>query len=189
MLIVAWNINPNRIWFASLADTGTGIAVSLYLTQADAESQANRQAYGESSGYSGAVTLMSDVGATVPVSLYQNPPSWHLQVSGAAQDPAVIYRIKEFVDLDDIEHAIYRNAGLIPVRAQAEIDAHAHVKVAFSAESGSHHPTLRAGDIARMAAQSRGVDTIAQIVSHKIEGTPDSLSDTVTLASFRPLRR
>src|SRR4030043_279373 len=119
--VVNWNITENIVWFVRLVDTGTGISVKLYLSQADAEAQTNLQASGESTEYGSEldITLDNEEGASTPVSLYQEGYEWHLIAAGQNGDPTKIFKVKEFVDLDEISHAIYRNSELITARATA----------------------------------------------------------------------
>lgn len=196
MLITAWNIDPNRPWFVRLEDAGAAIRVDLYLTQADAEAQANPQASGTSSGYGSdlAVILEQALGASVPVALFQPAYSWHLKVSGAALDPAVIYRVREFVDLDEISHPVYRNEDLITTRARAEIDAHTHAVIRKQIELGSHLPTVEPGEIVRLASDRRGKTERLQVMEHRIsgevsEGGEMRLTSAITVAGYLALKR
>lgn len=194
--ITAWNIDPNRLWFARLSDAGAAIRAELYLTQADAEAQTDLQASGTSSGYGSAlpVILEQALGASVPISLFQPAYPWHLKVSGSAQDPAAIYRVKEFVDLDDISHSIYRNEDLITTRARAEIDAHTHAVIRKQIELGSHIPTLEPGDVVQLASTRRGKTERLQVMEHRIsgdvsEGGEMRLTSSVTVAGYLALKR
>jgi hypothetical protein len=179
--IAAWNINPNRVWFVRLADAGSVISAELFLTQADAEAQTNRQASGATTGFGSAlpVTLEYDLGATVPVTFFQDE-TWHLKVSGADADPVKIYKIKEFVDLDEISHPIYRNTNLITTRATAEIDAHTHAVIRKEVGLGSHLPDLEPGDIVQINSTRRGKNELLQVTEHRISA---EISDETTLTS------
>lgn len=191
MLSVAnWNIAENIVWFVRLADSGAGISVGLYLSQADAQSQTNKQASG-SCGYgtSQEVTLVNEIGATEPVSFFRNDYVWHLTVSGAAGDSTKIYKIKEFVDLEEISHAIYRNNSLITARATAEINAHTHAAIVRQISLGTHLPSLEAGDIARLTSTRRGLDDYGQIFEHTITGTPGSLISEIEVRKYLELKR
>jgi hypothetical protein len=194
--ISSWNIDPNRVWFVRLADNGANIAVELYLNKANAQAQANRQAHGNTSGFGSnlPVTLANDPGAAYPVSLFQPAYPWHLRVSGSDADPAKIYRIKEFVDLEEISHPVFRNAALITTRASAEIDAHTHARIAKEIELGSHLPTLEPGDTVRLNSTRRGKDEILQAIEHRIQGEINEggearLTSTLTVAAYIALRR
>lgn len=193
--INAWNINLNLVWFVRLADVGSGISVELYLTQADAEAQTNRQAYGETSGFGSSlpVTLSSDP-AGHQVSLFQDAYSWHLLVSGSDGDPAKIFKIKEFVDLEEIDHPLFRNSCLIAIRAAAEIDAHTHARSTKEIEFGSHLPTLEPGEVLRLNSTRRGKDELLQAVEHRITGEVNDagearLTSTATVAAYLALKR
>ncbi len=188
--IVNWNIAQNIIWYVRLADAGSTISVELYLTQSDAEAQTNMQASGESSGYGSVeVTLTNEVGATEPVALFRDDYAWHLTVSGAASDSTKIFKVKEFVDLDEISHAIYRNSSLITARAMAEINAHTHAAIIRQISLGTHLPELEIGDVARLISTRRGLDDYGQIFEHTIIGTPDSLVSEIEIRKYLELKR
>lgn len=189
--IVNWNIAENIVWYARLADTGTGVSVELYLSQANAEAQTNLQASGESSGYGGSqeITLTNEPEASTPVSLFQESYGWHLVVSGEIGDPAKIFKIKQFVDLDEIAHAVYRNSALVEARAAAEINAHTHARITREIGLGVHLPQLDPGDTVRMNSTRRNVDDLGQVFEHRITGTPDSLTSEVEAVRFLELKR
>lgn len=189
--ISAWNIDPNRIWFVRLADAGSNISVELYATQADAEAQTNLQASGATTGFGSSlsVTLTNATGAAYPVSLYQATYTWHLLVSGADGGTAAIFRIKEFVDLDEIDHAVYRNADLIPIRAAAEIDAHTHVKYSRSIQCGRPILDANEGVIAQITSSRRSLSELGQLATHIISGSPSSLISELELMTYKALKR
>ncbi len=196
MIITAWNIDPNRLWFVRLSDADAGIRAELYLSEADAEEQANLQASGYTSGYGSnqPIALNMDPAATVSISLFQPVYPWHLKVSGAALDPVQIYRVREFVDLDEISHPIYRNEDLITTRARAEIDAHTHAVIRQAVDLGSHIPTLEAGDIVQLASTRRGKTERLQVLEHRIageisEGGEMRLTSAITVAGYLALKR
>lgn len=190
LLIAHWNIAENNVWFVRLADSGSGISVELYLSQANAQAQTNMQASG-SSGYGSSqeVALTNEIGATNPVSLFRDDYDWHLMVSGAASDSTKIYKVKEFVDIDEISHAIYRNSSLITARANSEINAHTHAAIIRSVALGKHLPLNEVGDIARLTSTRRAVDDYGQIVEHTITGTPDSLESEFEIRKYLELKR
>lgn len=192
--INAWNINPNRVWFVRLSDAGSTISVELYLTHADAEAQTNLQASGATTGFGTTldVTLLPDVAATVIVSFFQDY-AWHLKVSGADGDATVIFQVKEFVDLDEISHPIYRNTDLIATRATAEIDAHTHAVIRKEITLGSHIPDIEPGDIVRVNSTRRGKDELLQVVEHQISAEISAenttLTSTLSVAGYLALKR
>lgn len=189
--VINWNIDENIVWYARLADTGSAVSVELYLSEADAEAQDNLQASGESSGYGSEmeVTLENESEAATPVSFLQEEYDWHLIVSGQNGDPVEIFKIKEFVEMDEISHAIYRNSTLINSRAVAEIDAHTHAAIIRNISLGAHLPELEVGDIARLNSSRRGVDDFSQVVEHEIVGTPDSLVSNIVTKKYLELKR
>lgn len=186
-----WNIAQNIVWYVRLADSGSGISAKLYLSQADAKTQTNMQAGGSSSGYGAnlPVTLTNEGAAAEPVSLFRDDYSWHLTVSGAASDITKIFKVKEFVDLEEISHAIYRNSGLITARATAEINAHTHASIIRRISLGMHLPAVETGDIARASTTRRGVDDYSQISEHTITGTPGSLISEFEVRKYLELKR
>jgi hypothetical protein len=189
--IINWNIAENRAWYVRLADTGTDISAGLYLTPADAQAQTNLQASGESSGYGSTleVTLSNQSGASVPVSLFQEGYGWHLIVSGANGDGSKIFKVKEFIDLDEISHSVYRSSDLIEARALAEINAHTHARIIRSLALGVHMPDLEPGDIVRLQSSRRSLDVYGQVFEHRITGTPNSLISELEAVSFLALKR
>ena len=189
--ISAWNIDPNRVWYVRLADAGSNISVELYATQADAEAQTNLQASGATTGFGSSlsVTLTNATGATYPVSLYQSTYSWHLLVSGADGDSTAIFRIREFVDLDEIDHAVYRNADLIPIRAAAEIDAHTHVKYIRSLQCALPILAAQEGAIGTLDSARRALSELGQVTQQTITGTPNSLLGSLEIVTHKALKR
>lgn len=189
--IVNWNIDENRIWFVRLADTGSAVWVALYLTQADAEAQENMQASVISSGYGTGmeVTLENGSGATVPVSLFQEDYDWHLTVSGQNEDETKIFKIKEFVEMDEISHAIYRNSALISARATAEINAHTHAAIIRDITLGTHLPETEPGQILGINSARRSINDLSQITEHVITGTQNSLVSSFEARKYMELKR
>ncbi len=189
--IINWNIDENITWFARLEDTGSAILFELYLTQADAEAQSNLQASGVSSGYGVEleITLDNESGATVPVTLFQGEYEWHVVVAGQNGDPAKIYKIKAFVELDEISHAIYRNSTLITSRATAEINAHTHAAIIREISLGVHLPELEVGQIAGINSTRRGINDLSQVIDIQITGTPDSLITEIETRKYIELKR
>lgn len=135
-----WNIKENIIWYVRLVTGASNIEVELYLSESDATAQTNLQASGNSSGFGSNldVVLTNEAGATTPVSFFQEEYSWHIKVTGASGDTAKIFKIKEFVELGEIIHSIYRSSDIIQRRATAEINAHTHARITKTALLGIH---------------------------------------------------
>ena len=191
LAIQNWNIAENMKWFVRMEDSGSGVSVELYLTQADAEAQANLQASGESSGYGSAleVTLTNEEGASTPVSLFLGEYSWHLLVAGASGDGVKIFQIKEFVDMDEISHPIYRTSDLVQARAAAEINARTHAAIIRNIALGTHLPDIEVGEIAGVNSARRGMNDLGQVHEHQIIGTPESLISEVEVRKYLELKR
>lgn len=194
--IVSWNIDPNRVWWVRLSDGGSGIRAELYLSQAEAEAQSGVQALGTSAAFGTGqpIVLTNDGAATYPVTLFQDIYTWHLLVSGTDDDPVQIYRVKEFVDLDEISDPIYRNELLIATRGKAEIDTHTHATIAKDIALGSHIPTLEPGDIVQLASARRGKTELLQVMEHRIAGEVSdsgemSLVSSLIAAGYLALKR
>lgn len=194
--ITSWNIDPNRVWWVRLSDGGSGIRAELYLSQAEAEAQSGLQASGTSAGFGTAkpVVLSNEGSATYPVGLFQDIYTWHLLASGAASDPVQIYRIKEFVDLDEINDPIYRNELLIATRGKAEVDAHTHATISKDVALGSHIPALEPGDVIQLASARRGKTELLQVMEHRITGEVSdsgemSLISSLIAAGYLALKR
>ncbi len=187
--IANWNLSPNREWFVRLAWSDPVISVELYLTQADADGQANRQAAGSgSAGNDVPVTLAADPGA-LEISFYQQTEPWHLKVSGQAGDPVRVFHVKEFVDLADITHPAYRNADLVRARAAAEINAHTMANLSRTIAIAGHYPDLEPGDIVALNSTRRGIDQKCQVTGFTISGDPDSLLSTIECSRFVAVTR
>jgi len=189
--VVNWNIDENIVWYLRLADSGSVVSVEMYLTQADAEAQTNLQASGESSGYGSSqeVTLTNEQEAETPVTLFRNEYSWHLTIAGQNGDDTKIFKVKEFVEMDEISHSIYRSSDLITARATAEINAHTHAAIVRNVSLGIHLPEIEVGDIAGLDSDRRGVDDLGQIHEHQIIGTPDSLVSDIEVRKYLELKR
>lgn len=189
--IANWNIAENIVWYVRLADSGIGISAGLYLTQSDAEAQTNPQAAGQSDGYGTGlpVALENDPGAVTPVSFFQPGYDWHLMVSGQSGDTAKIFKVKQFVDMDEIAHPIYRNSSLVGARAAAEINAHTHAQIIRDIVMGTHMPEIEPGQIGRLVSTRRGLDDMGQVHEHRIVGTPDSLVSEIELRKYLELKR
>ncbi len=192
-LITGWNITPNRVWYVRLAPTeSAAIDVELYLTQANAEARTSLQASG-TSDVSGQVTLTNDPDATEPVSLYQSSYLWHLLVSGSSV-AATIFRVKEFVELDEIGDPLFMNSDLIPIRANAEIDLHTHAVIRKEIELGSHLTTLEPGDVVALSSTRADRSENLQVLEHNIsgeisEGGEMKLTSTIVAAAYMALKR
>jgi hypothetical protein len=189
--VINWNVDENRVWFVRLSDTGGALLVELYLTQANAEAQASLQASGETAGYGSAleVTLVNEVGATVPVSFFREEHTWHIMVAGQNGDTVKIYKIKEFIEMDEISHAIYRNSSLITARATAEIDAHTHAAIIRTLPLGTHLPELEVGQIMSINSARRGINDLSQVTEYEIIGTPNSLISVIETQKYLELKR
>lgn len=189
--VVNWNINENRVWYVRLYDTGSVVSIEIYLTHADAEAQANLQASGESTGYGTAleITLENEEAASVPISLFQEEYAWHVIVAGQNGDATKIFKIKEFVELDEISHSIYRNSALISARATAEINAHTHAAIVREIALGAHLPEIEPGQILGIDSARRGIDDLSQITEHMIIGTQDSLVSDLETRKYMELKR
>ena len=191
LAIVNWNIDENITWYVRLADAGSAVLAELYLTQAAAEARTDLQAGGESTGYGSAVeiTLTADPAATQAVTLFQSAYAWHLTVSGQSGDAAKIFKVKPFVDMDEIAHPIYRVTALVEARATAEINAHTHAAIIRDVALGIHLPSLEAGQIAALESDRIGSSDLSQIHEHRIIGTPNSLVSELEIRKYLGLKR
>ena len=192
LAIVGWNVNPNIIWYLKLFDAGTGIGLTLYLSQSDLDSDSNVQASGVSSGYGTGVqlSLTNEPGATKPVEYFQDDLEYHALVSGAAGDPTRKILQKEFVDLPDIDDPIYGNEELIPIRATYEIDLHTHSTATLEFTLGVHKTGLEPGQIVNFSdARRTGGSFTGQAERHTITGDPNSLVSVVEAKQYYALRR
>lgn len=186
-----WNIDENIEWYVRPSDSGSGVSVEMYLTQADAQAQTNLQASGESSEYGSEleITLTNEEDAVTPVSLFREGYAWHLVVAGESGDSAKIFKVKEFVEMEEISHPIYRNGELITARATAEINAHTHAVIVRNIVLGTHLPEIEAGQIVGLDSDRLSIDDLSQIHEHQIIGTPDSLVSEVETQKYLELKR
>lgn len=189
--LAKWNLADNRQWWVRLADGGTGIAAALFLTEADAIVQANRQAAGTSAAYGSAVAIVLTIeaGATASIAMLQTEYAWHIKASGQAADPVRVLRVGPFIELPEISHSIYRDARLIERKATAEIDAHTHANIARTVALGTHLPTLEPGDTAQISSTRRGYDETGQITGHRIAGDLNSLTSGLDVSFYMELTR
>jgi hypothetical protein len=189
--IDSWNLEPNQEWFVRLFSNVTGIGVELYETQADADAQTNLIDSYTTAGFGSDKEVIFD---STALSLFQTTYQWHMLVSGAVTDTAHTYRIKQFVDLDAVEHPIFRNEALITIRAGAEIDTHTHAIIRYSVETGVHYPNLDTGDIIALVSTRRGLSKIVQVLDHEVsysseDGGKESLVSNLTVAEYLALNR
>jgi hypothetical protein len=189
--ITNWNINPNRVWYVRISDAGTTILVGLYLTEADADAATNRQAYGSTTAFGTGleVTLTNETGATEPVSLFTADLTWHIKVTGIDGDATKVFKVNMFVDLPEINDAIYRNTSLIPIKAAAEINAHTHVHVRRSIALARHDPTYDIGDIVQVDSTRRDATALAEIESLQIAVTKDAIITNMDVVTYVSISR
>ncbi len=187
-----WNINPNRLWYVRIEDVSGVLTIGLYLTQADAGASTNCQAVYTAAAFGSdlEITLEEEAGASVAISLHQETDEWHLVVSGSADDDTKIFQIKSFIDLDDIQHPIYRNPLLVTRRATAEINAHTHVDIERHLDMAIHLPTLEPGEIVSITSDRRGLSAdLCQVREHLITGTPDRLTSRLLVTKYQAIKR
>jgi len=189
--VLNWNIDENRVWYVRLEDTGSAVSAELYLTLADAEAQENLQASAESTGYGTAleVTLVNEEAASVPVSLFQGEYAWNIIVAGQNGDATKIFKIKEFVEMEEISHSIYRNSALISARATAEINAHTHAAIVREIGLGTHLPEIEPGQILGVNSARRGINDLSQVAEHMIVGTQNSIVSNLEIRKYMALKR
>jgi hypothetical protein len=189
--VVNWNIDENRVWFVRLSDAGSAVLVELYLTQADAEARTNLQASGTSTGYGTTleITLINEVGATVPVTLFREEYTWHSIIAGQHGDTTRIFKKKEDIEMDEISHSIYRNSSLITARATAEINAHTHAAIIRQISLGTHFPEIEPGQILGIDSARRGINDLSQITELTITGTQNSLVNELETRKYIELKR
>ncbi len=180
--IANWNIAENRLWFVRLEDGGTGIKASVHKNEEDAKSGVNPTASAVASGF----------GSNLPVSFssltrFLEQYDWHMLVSGQSGDQTKILKVKPFIDLPEISHAIYANSDLAMRKAKAEIDAHTHVAVRHRVDLGIHKPETDVADVLRIVSVRAGVDMIGQVTEHRIIGEPDRLVSSMEITSYMEL--
>lgn len=193
--IVSWNVSPNRVWYVRVSDNGSNILVGLFLTESDARGNSNRQAYGTTSAFGSdlSVSLTNEITATEPVSKFQSSESWHVKVSGDDGDSTKIFKVKEFVELDEIEDPIYRNADLITTRATAEIDAHTYAKITKSLALGVLLELVDVGDTVQCSSTRRNNNSVVQVEEHRIyfmtNESKTVMMSTLNVAGYLALKR
>ena len=136
--------------------------MSLYRTQSDAENETNVVA-SSSGGY----------GLSIEIILPEIPRfldiyNWNLVVSGLAGDEQKIFRVKPFVEGDEISGGIFRNSSLALVRATEEIDEHSMMRKTRSLTMGIHFPTLETGTIGQISNNRRSRVTKGWISRNEI---------------------
>ncbi len=182
--ITNWNVSENREWFVRLYDTGSATGVQFFHSQADAESETNVVDSGTASyGVGQDCTLTGDT------EFFQADYDWHLQVTGSGGDATKIFRVREFVELDEILHSIYRTSALVEARATYEINMHTHATMKRDLPLAQHLPELEIGDIMRLDSTRRGVNDLSQVISHTITGEKDSLTTHIETVKFVEVTR
>jgi len=189
--ITNWNINPNRVWYVRISDAGSTILVGLFLTEANADANTSRQAYGSTAAFGAdlEVVLTNETGATEPVSLFTADLTWFLKVTGVDGDATKVFKVNMFVDLPEINDSIYRNTSLIPLKAAAEINAHTHVHVRRAIALAQHDPAYDIGDIVQVDSTRRDATATGEIDSLQISVSKDSILTQLDVVSYVSIAR
>lgn len=182
MNVVSNNVKENRAWYVCMTDTGSGISVSLYRSEDDAEAQANVVAM-KSVSYGTFVQV--DFGSTLEkfdVSL-----GYHLAISGASGDPSpVIIKTGPFVDLPPVSGEVFVNENLAYLRAQRELDLHTHAVLRSNLRVASAVSSLNPGNLVNLSS-SRTFSGKSQVRSITISGDERSLIAELVCEQYRDL--
>lgn len=163
-----WNINPNQQYFTKLSDSGSNILVELFNTQAEAEADTNRVAYG-SADYGSSIELELTNDITDPeIEYFNSMISYHLKVSGESGDETKIFHVKEFTDLDEISSPLFTSTPIIQARASHEINFHTHIRVERSLRLANHDPDICNGQVLQIQSDMRSLDVLAEVESATI---------------------
>ncbi len=183
--ITEWNLNPNRNWYAVISDSGSGIQVELYTTQANAEAGTNLVASGTGAYGAGTqIALTMDDAGTPDITLFNGDLDYHIAVTGGSGDAQKIFHIAPFVDLEEISDGIYKSTALIHARALYEINRHTHVAKERSLNLAGPFPDIPVGNVLQIQSTRRDMDVLATVTETVITGTPDSITAQVETVEY-----
>ena len=183
--ITEWNLNPNRNWYVFLSDSGSGISVELYTTQADADAKTNLVASG-AGGYGAGtqINFSMEDGGTPEISLFNSDLDYHIAVTGQSGDMSKLFHLAPFVDLEEINNGIYQSTALIQARALHEINLHTHTRKERSIDLAGPFQQILVGDVLHVQSGMRGIDVLTTVKETVITGTPDSLTAQVETVEY-----
>jgi hypothetical protein len=183
--ITDWNLNPNRNWYVTIDDSGSGIQVDLYTTQANTEAETNRVASGTGAyGTGSQITLVMDDAGTPEISLFNSDLDYHLAVTGESGDTSKTYHVAPFVDMDEISDGIYKSTALIQARALYEINLHTHTTKTITLSLASQFLGINVGDVVRIQSDRRNIDVLTTVTETVITGEPDSLTAEIETKEY-----
>jgi len=184
-VITDWNLNPNRNWYVVISDSGSGIQVDLYTTQANAGAGTSLVASGTGDyGTGSQITLDMDDDGTPEISLFNSDLDYHLAVTGESGDTSKTYHVAPFVDMDEISDGIYKSTDLIQARALHEINLHTHTAKERSLSLAGPFQDIEAGDVLRIQSTRRDIDVLSTVTETVITGTPDSLTAQIETVEY-----
>lgn len=183
--ITNWNLDPNIKWYLRLSSG----SVELYKTQADAEAQTNRVAYGSfENGTDVAVTLNNDT--TEPdIEIFNDFLSWHLRVTYESETETFIWVIEPWTDLPEISDPLLATEASIQARALYEINVHTKTRIEREVSLAQHYTDLDIGDIVRITETMRGLNNVVQCTEVTTKGTAKSLTDNIRTVEYKDLVR
>jgi hypothetical protein len=183
--ITDWNLNPNRNWYVVLSDSGSGIQVDLYTTQANSEAETNLVASGTGGyGTGSQITMAMDDAGTPEISIFNSDLDYHIVVTGESGDTQKTFHIAPFVDLDEISDSIYKSTALIQARALHEINLHTHTAKYRSISLAGPFHNIEVGDVLRIQSTRRDIDVLSTVTETVITGTPDSLTAQIETVEY-----
>lgn len=142
--ITDWNVEPNKQYFVKLTDTGTGVKVWLYNTQAYAVAGTNLVASGLCGYGTDQACSLSNKGTYPSVTRFNHSKDYYLKVTFGSGESTAIFKIGPFYD-KDINEVLLSSVTMQEDRAAAEINKGTHCKDIKTLTMNTHDPTIRDG--------------------------------------------
>lgn len=184
------NLEPNIKWFIWMSSDTSNIYVYCYQSLADAQNLTNNIA-----------NKTVPIGSNVQVALNQAYPSpitvaafdpeipWHLIVSGGQNEPATIFQVGPWSDMDPVKHTIYANRDIIPYRAAALIDKATKLDTQIRITYAGTIYNLEPNDTVRVNSSFMAKDFMTTVREVSIELSDNAMLMTVGLSKFDQITR
>ena len=192
--LLNWNVYPNQLWYVKLiGDSGSGMVVQLFETEADLTAGTNITASGIVDADTLEVVLSDSL--SVDMEFYYEDYTAHLTVSKLLTGTATrSFKLKPLTDISEIDHAIYNNSNISISRGEAELDLHTYAILRREIALGSHLPELECGEFVELNSVRRNKLEKSQVLSMTIAGSASDdgtseLITTINVANYLELSR
>jgi len=188
--IVNSNLEPNIKWFISVTSDSSYFYCSCYQSLSDLQSDVNKIATGFSLVGSNKQILLSQAyGSPITLGRFDTEISWHLVVSGGANESTTIFQLGPWSDMEPVKHSIYVNRDIIPYRAAALIDKATKLDTQISIAYAGTIYNLEPNDTVRVNSSFITKDFMTTVREVSYEFTPNSMLMTVGLSKFDQITR